>query len=305
MTVGLGDPETERACLDPAVAYAGLKHASARFRSPVPRSGMARRGRMVRCRRSRPTGGMTRGYDGVGCSVFLNNRYQDPSTGVFISVDPLIATTGEPYLYGSGNPTTLSDPSGLEPGCGATSFSSSSCRNAYQATSNACILASGCGGQSLVDSIHDTKDGLGGAVFAAVEGADVNGDLDGNWGEKSIAAAAAGGDPLTSALLAMGVPEDQLAVVAFVATSVAKRLQGHRDAYEQIDKDVQHGLGRWWADHGSTVITVASVVVAVVASCRHGWRVSCWGRNDSRCLRVNVCRSRRGRHVCGDRDGRC
>ena len=52
--------------------------------------------------------------------VYLNNRYHDPTLGVFISVDPLVSQTGEPYIYASGNPTTLSDPSGLEPGCGAT-----------------------------------------------------------------------------------------------------------------------------------------------------------------------------------------
>ena len=46
-------------------------------------------------------------------SNYLNNRYQDPTTGVFLSVDPLVATTGTPYLYGNGNPTTFSDPTGL------------------------------------------------------------------------------------------------------------------------------------------------------------------------------------------------
>ena len=46
----------------------------------------------------------------------LTNRYYDPQTGVFLSVDPLLAQTGTPYLYGSGNPTTLADPNGLEAG---------------------------------------------------------------------------------------------------------------------------------------------------------------------------------------------
>ena len=46
---------------------------------------------------------------------YLNNRYMDPSTGVFISVDPLVGRPGMAYLYGGGNPTTLSDPSGLHP----------------------------------------------------------------------------------------------------------------------------------------------------------------------------------------------
>jgi len=56
---------------------------------------------------------MTWGPDRVGCSVFLNNRFMDPATGMFISVDPLVGKTGTPYLYAAGNPTTLSDPSGL------------------------------------------------------------------------------------------------------------------------------------------------------------------------------------------------
>ncbi len=47
--------------------------------------------------------------------VFLNARYYNPTTGTFLSVDPLNETTGEPYLYANGNPTTLSDPTGLEP----------------------------------------------------------------------------------------------------------------------------------------------------------------------------------------------
>ena len=227
--------------------------------------GSAPRGRMVRCRRPRAAGTMTDGYDGVGCSVFLNNRYMDPQTGVFLSVDPMVSRTGTAYLSGAGNPTTLSDPTGLEPGCGATAFSSSSCRDAYTATSNACILSRGCSGQSLVDSIHDTKDGLGGAVFSGVEGADVNGNLDGNWGKKSIDAAAAGGDSLLGALRAMGVPEDQLAFFAALVASAGQRLQGHKSAYERIDVDTKHGFGRWWDDHGATVLAVASIAVAVVA----------------------------------------
>lgn len=46
---------------------------------------------------------------------YLTNRYYDPRIGAFLSVDPLVAQTTQPYLYGSGNPTTSTDPSGLEP----------------------------------------------------------------------------------------------------------------------------------------------------------------------------------------------
>jgi len=49
----------------------------------------------------------------AGGVVFLNNRYHDPTLGHFTTVDPLVGKTGQPYLYGDGNPTTLSDPSGL------------------------------------------------------------------------------------------------------------------------------------------------------------------------------------------------
>jgi len=46
---------------------------------------------------------------------YLGARYLDPTSGMFLTVDPLVATTGDPYLYTAGNPATLSDPNGLEP----------------------------------------------------------------------------------------------------------------------------------------------------------------------------------------------
>jgi len=59
----------------------------------------------------RPMGG--RRFD-FGVS-YLNNRYHDPALGSFISVDPLVQETGDPYIYGAANPTTYSDPDGLCP----------------------------------------------------------------------------------------------------------------------------------------------------------------------------------------------
>ena len=52
-------------------------------------------------------------HDPMTGLIYLNNRHMDPTIGVFLSVDPLVQSTGEPYLYAGGNPTTLSDPSGL------------------------------------------------------------------------------------------------------------------------------------------------------------------------------------------------
>jgi len=68
-------------------------------------------------RNSVTTPATTRGYLGQPADTtglaYLDNRYYDPDLGVFLSVDPLVATTGTPYLYANANPTTLSDPSGL------------------------------------------------------------------------------------------------------------------------------------------------------------------------------------------------
>jgi RHS repeat-associated protein len=52
--------------------------------------------------------------------AYLDNRYCDPTVGAFLTVDPLVATTRTPYLYANGNPTTLTDPSGLCPTFGVS-----------------------------------------------------------------------------------------------------------------------------------------------------------------------------------------
>ena len=54
------------------------------------------------------------GYD-VACKlIYLRARYYDPSTGQFISRDPLVAKTREPYAYTGDNPLNATDPTGLE-----------------------------------------------------------------------------------------------------------------------------------------------------------------------------------------------
>lgn len=50
--------------------------------------------------------------------AYLNNRHYDPTTGVFVSVDPLVTKTMQPYIYGAANPVTYSDPDGLCPFAG-------------------------------------------------------------------------------------------------------------------------------------------------------------------------------------------
>jgi hypothetical protein len=41
------------------------------------------------------------------------NRYYDPTTGQFVSVDPLVDLTGQPYVYAGDDPVDGSDPWGL------------------------------------------------------------------------------------------------------------------------------------------------------------------------------------------------
>ena len=45
--------------------------------------------------------------------IYLQARYYDPSTGQFLTVDPLVAQTLAPYDYVSENPLNASDPMGL------------------------------------------------------------------------------------------------------------------------------------------------------------------------------------------------
>jgi RHS repeat-associated protein len=57
--------------------------------------------------------GYAGGYTDPDGLVYLLNRYYQPSTGQFISVDPDLAQTLAAYEYASGDPVTNTDPSGL------------------------------------------------------------------------------------------------------------------------------------------------------------------------------------------------
>ena len=48
--------------------------------------------------------------------VYLRARYYDPGTQQFISRDPAVGRTGQPYGYANGNPINYTDPAGLWPG---------------------------------------------------------------------------------------------------------------------------------------------------------------------------------------------
>ena len=44
--------------------------------------------------------------------LYLVNRYYDPNTGQFLTVDPALGTTNQPYTYADNNPVTNVDPLG-------------------------------------------------------------------------------------------------------------------------------------------------------------------------------------------------
>ncbi|GEM_PF-1598259 len=57
--------------------------------------------------------GYAGGYTDPTGLVYLVNRYYDPSSGQFISPDPMVRLTGQPYSYAANDPPSLVDPSGL------------------------------------------------------------------------------------------------------------------------------------------------------------------------------------------------
>jgi RHS repeat-associated protein len=59
--------------------------------------------------------GYAGGYTDPDGLIYLINRYYDPATGQFMSIDPDVGQTLHPYAYTTGNPITQTDPSGLLP----------------------------------------------------------------------------------------------------------------------------------------------------------------------------------------------
>jgi len=60
--------------------------------------------------------GFQGGYSDPTGLIYLTNRYYDPSTSQFLSVDPIVNTTSQPYALAEDNPINASDPSGLQSG---------------------------------------------------------------------------------------------------------------------------------------------------------------------------------------------
>jgi RHS repeat-associated protein len=67
--------------------------------------------------------GYAGGYTDPTGLIYLINRYYDPATGQFLSADPEVRSTNEPYGYAYGDPIIISDLSGLAPTAGWSGMS--------------------------------------------------------------------------------------------------------------------------------------------------------------------------------------
>ncbi len=87
---------------------------------------------------------------------YLRARYYDPTTSQFLSVDPLVDTTGQPYAYTTDNPLNLVDPTG-ELTCGGVSGTNWTAQRFFSAWGDTlCGVANGVG-----SGAHDAATGLG------------------------------------------------------------------------------------------------------------------------------------------------
>jgi len=68
----------------------------------------------------------------------MQNRYYDPATAQFVSIDPMVAITQSPYGYVDNNPLNGTDPSGLcwpSWSCGVENYVSNNIASATQVAS--------------------------------------------------------------------------------------------------------------------------------------------------------------------------
>lgn len=145
--------------------------------------------------------------------IYMRGRYYDPTSGQFISSDPLVNFTQAPYYYGADNPVNEIDPSGL---CNINPFSSGNC--AYEAAKTVTSYVSqhpvvdgvvlgaaavATGGASLVVEGTVATAVLGGASIAGGIAATT---LDASSCARGDTAACVGAG-LGGASLALGAPE--------------------------------------------------------------------------------------------------
>jgi RHS repeat-associated protein len=99
---------------------------------------------------------------------YLIDRYYDPGTDQFLTLDPLVDLTDEPYGYANDNPANGTDPTGL---CDVNPLASSNCyddaANAVSSGVNDAVNAGETAGSAVVDTAEAA------APYAEAVGADI------------------------------------------------------------------------------------------------------------------------------------
>ena len=96
-----------------AAAMVGTDTSGSRSLAGASRCSSPTRSRR-RCRHHRECSGGGQGPSLGPEFGSLVNRYYDPTTAQFLSQDPLVAVTGQPYQYAGDDPVNESDPGGLD-----------------------------------------------------------------------------------------------------------------------------------------------------------------------------------------------
>ena len=103
-------------------------------------------------------------------------RYYEPSTGQFLTRDPLAAQTREPYAYVAGNPTNGSDPTGETALTGAAGAADGACGLTFEVpgldvlTCGAAVLTTSAAGALALHDALSSTDGNGSQAVAASAG---------------------------------------------------------------------------------------------------------------------------------------
>lgn len=126
--------------------------------------------------------------------IYLRFRYMDPHIGQFISVDPMVGSTLDPYGYASGNPLQMTDPLGLMTLFGWSDDTWSSIGfglgvTATVATIAAATILTGGAALIIVGGIATTAS-IGSAAIGTVEA--IEACDDGSWGSEACSWATGG-----------------------------------------------------------------------------------------------------------------